>query len=65
MTTNRFNLEAAERGREFFRSNPGATGPQVDAASPVFNPARRHFQEAFYAEYEEARWQVYFRKQGY
>lgn len=50
MTNNRFNLEAAKRGREFYLQHPNATGPQVDDASPKFNPARRHFQDAFYAE---------------
>lgn len=48
MTNNIFNIRAAEAGREFARANPEATGIEVDDASPKFNPARRHFQEACY-----------------
>ena len=45
---NKFNLEAATAGREFARAHPNATGVDIDNASPVFNPARRFFQEAAY-----------------
>jgi hypothetical protein len=43
---NVFNQKAAEAGRAFIQNYPRATGVQIDEASPKFNPARRHFQDA-------------------
>ena len=61
MTNNIFNLKAAEDGRAFARANPHATGVQIDEASPVFEPARRHFQMAAYDYLNRSLTQIFYR----
>ncbi len=45
--------KAKQAGIAFYLANPNATPTQVDDASPVFNPCRRAFQEAFYFRKKE------------
>lgn len=58
---NIFNQKAAEDGREFARTNPNATGVDIDNAAPKFNPARRHFQMAAYDLLNRQNTEIFYR----